>query len=160
MNSLNQASSTPSEVSFIRGGPFYRAQWALKLIGPHQWDLARAACDRHFLAAFAHQPNLAAHTNRRGHFPVRKLGRRRCWRTNHTCPFAESVRHRRRRCGRRFRAFGLSSGRIPRLQSQPQMRFARRLPLPQRESPAKRKCPVRLRREHARTSMGATINLK
>jgi len=30
-----------SEVSFIRGGPFYRAQRALRLIRPNQWNFTR-----------------------------------------------------------------------------------------------------------------------
>ena len=29
------------EVSFIRGGPFYRVQLALRLIGPNQWNFTR-----------------------------------------------------------------------------------------------------------------------
>ena len=29
------------EASFVRGGPFYRAQQALRLIHPNQWNLTR-----------------------------------------------------------------------------------------------------------------------
>jgi len=32
---------TPAEVSFVRGGPFYRAQQALGLIHPNKWNLGR-----------------------------------------------------------------------------------------------------------------------
>ena len=38
-NSLSGAA--PAEVSFIRGGPFFRAQLALRLIGPNQWNFTR-----------------------------------------------------------------------------------------------------------------------
>ena len=38
-NSLSGAAAT--EVSFIRGGPFFRAQLALRLIGPNQWNFSR-----------------------------------------------------------------------------------------------------------------------
>ena len=34
---------TPAEVSFVRGGPFYRAQQALGLIHPNKWNLGRRA---------------------------------------------------------------------------------------------------------------------
>jgi len=34
-------SHTPAEVSFVRGGPFYRAQQALGLIHPNKWNLGR-----------------------------------------------------------------------------------------------------------------------
>jgi hypothetical protein len=30
--------ATPSEVTFVRGGPFFRAQQALRLIRPNQWN--------------------------------------------------------------------------------------------------------------------------
>jgi hypothetical protein len=33
--------SSPAEVSLVRGGPFYRAQQALGLIRPNQWNLGR-----------------------------------------------------------------------------------------------------------------------
>jgi hypothetical protein len=32
---------TPAEASFVRGGPFYRAQQALGLIHPNKWNLGR-----------------------------------------------------------------------------------------------------------------------
>jgi len=32
---------SPSEISFVRGGPFYRIQRALGLIRPDDWNLAR-----------------------------------------------------------------------------------------------------------------------
>ncbi len=31
----------PSEISFVRGGPFYRFQQALRLIRPDRWNLGR-----------------------------------------------------------------------------------------------------------------------
>jgi hypothetical protein len=34
---------TPAEVSFVRGGPFYRAQQALGLIHANKWNLGRRA---------------------------------------------------------------------------------------------------------------------
>ena len=33
--------SAPAEVSLVRGGPFYRAQQAVGLIRPNQWNLGR-----------------------------------------------------------------------------------------------------------------------
>jgi hypothetical protein len=41
MSSNDYAPPTPSEVSFVRGGPFYRAQRTLKLMGLNQWNLGR-----------------------------------------------------------------------------------------------------------------------
>jgi hypothetical protein len=41
---LNTDAPSPdalTEVSFVRGGPFYRAQRALKLLRPDHWDLGR-----------------------------------------------------------------------------------------------------------------------
>src|SRR5271167_2282249 len=40
---MDDASFTgsPEEVSFVRGGPFYRAQQALRLVRPNEWNLAR-----------------------------------------------------------------------------------------------------------------------
>src|SRR5277367_5386762 len=35
------SSSTPAEVSLVRGGPFYRAQQAVGLLRPDQWNLDR-----------------------------------------------------------------------------------------------------------------------
>jgi len=35
------SSSAPAEISLVRGGPFYRAQHAVGLIRPNEWDLAR-----------------------------------------------------------------------------------------------------------------------
>jgi len=35
------SSSTPAEISLVRGGPFYRAQQAVGLIRPNQWNLGR-----------------------------------------------------------------------------------------------------------------------
>lgn len=41
-NKANSPSGVaPAEVSFIRGGPFFRAQLALRLIGPNQWNFTR-----------------------------------------------------------------------------------------------------------------------
>ncbi len=43
MTAADHASSAavPAEVSFVRGGPFYRAQQALRLIRPDHWNLGR-----------------------------------------------------------------------------------------------------------------------
>jgi hypothetical protein len=35
------SSSAPPEISLVRGGPFYRAQHAVGLIRPNEWDLGR-----------------------------------------------------------------------------------------------------------------------
>jgi hypothetical protein len=41
MASGTDSSSTPAEISLVRGGPFYRAQQAVGLIRANQWDLSR-----------------------------------------------------------------------------------------------------------------------
>jgi len=35
------SSSAPAEISFVRGGPFYRIQQSLRLIRPNRWNLGR-----------------------------------------------------------------------------------------------------------------------
>src|SRR5271156_3222104 len=35
------SSSAPAEISLVRGGPFYRAQHAVGLIRPNEWNLGR-----------------------------------------------------------------------------------------------------------------------
>lgn len=45
LNAGPPPTSAPAEVSFIRGGPFYRIQQALGLIAPNQWKLgSRVTC--------------------------------------------------------------------------------------------------------------------
>jgi hypothetical protein len=41
MASGTESSSDPGEISLVRGGPFYRAQHALGLIRPNEWNLSR-----------------------------------------------------------------------------------------------------------------------
>jgi hypothetical protein len=49
-NADSSLSHTLAEASFVRGGPFYRAQQALGLIHPNHWNLpAHRGSDRHHL---------------------------------------------------------------------------------------------------------------
>ncbi len=41
LNTHTPSPDAPAEVSLVRGGPFYRAQRALKLLRPNHWDLGR-----------------------------------------------------------------------------------------------------------------------
>jgi len=41
MASGTDSFSAPAEISLLRGGPFYRAQHAVGLIRPNEWDLGR-----------------------------------------------------------------------------------------------------------------------
>src|SRR5260370_36626060 len=41
MDAKTKLSDAAPEISFVRGGPFYRAQQALGLIHPNKWNLGR-----------------------------------------------------------------------------------------------------------------------